>query len=159
MRPNPEVAVALLLPDSWSSGQPYFFMQCSITENVLPLDINWLELQSLAQVELTSEDEAHQIESALIPGTGSGGRAALPGEQVIRLLFDEPQRIRRIRLLFHEAKIERTQEFALRWSPDGGKSYHEIVRQQYNFSPPVSTCEGGFRCKYQKEGEQSECYG
>jgi len=24
----------------------------------------------------------------------------------------------------------------LRWSPDGGESCREIVRQQYNFSPP-----------------------
>jgi len=90
----------------------------------------------LAQVELTSEDAAHTIESALIPKARPGWRAALPGEQVIRLLFDEPQRIRRIRLLFREDQLERTQEFVLGWSPDGGKSYREIVRQQYNFSPP-----------------------
>jgi len=24
----------------------------------------------------------------------------------------------------------------LRWSPDGGRSFREIVRQQWNFSPP-----------------------
>ena len=29
----------------------------------------------------------------------------------------------------------------LRWSPDGGQSYREIVRQQYNFSPPAVTRE------------------
>ena len=29
----------------------------------------------------------------------------------------------------------------LRWSPDGGQSYREIVRQQYNFSPPGVTRE------------------
>ncbi len=29
----------------------------------------------------------------------------------------------------------------LRWSSDGGQSYREIVRQQYNFSPPGSTSE------------------
>jgi hypothetical protein len=38
--------------------------------------------------------------------------------------------------VFHEAEQERTQEFVLRWSPAGGQSYREIVRQQYNFSPP-----------------------
>ena len=32
--------------------------------------------------------------------------------------------------------MQRTQEFVLRWSPDGGRSYREIVRQQWNFSPP-----------------------
>jgi hypothetical protein len=29
----------------------------------------------------------------------------------------------------------------LRWSPDGGRSYREIVRQQYTFRPPGTTCE------------------
>ncbi len=29
-------------------------------------------------------------------------------------------------------------KFALRWSPDYGHSFREIVRQQWNFSPPVT---------------------
>src|ERR1700674_1039789 len=33
-------------------------------------------------------------------------------------------------------RTARTQEFVLRWSPDGGSSVKEIVRQQWNFSPP-----------------------
>jgi len=96
----------------------------------------WLDLERLAQVEITSEAPDYPIESALIPGTGSGWRAAEPGEQTVRLLFDEPLRLRRIHLEFHEGEQERTQEFVLRWSPDGGQSYQEILRQQYNFSPP-----------------------
>ena len=96
----------------------------------------WMDLEHLAQVEITSEDLDHPIESALIPGTGSGWRAAQPGEQTIRLRFDEPLRLKRIRLVFHEDKQARPQEFVLRWSPDGGQSYREILRQQYNFSPP-----------------------
>ena len=96
----------------------------------------WLDLERLAQVEITSEDADYPIESALIPGTGSGWRAAQPGEQTIRLLFDEPLRLKRIHLAFHEDEQERTQEFVLRWSSDGGQSYREILRQQYNFSPP-----------------------
>jgi hypothetical protein len=96
----------------------------------------WLDLERLAQVEITSEDVDQPIESALIPGTGSGWRAAQPGEQTIRLLFNEPLRLNRIHLVFSEGEVERTQEFVLRWSSDGGQSYREIVRQQYNFSPP-----------------------
>jgi len=72
---------------------------------------------------------------------GSGWRAAQPGEQTIRLRFDEPLRLQRIRLVFHEDEQGRTQEFVLRWSPDGGQSYREIVRQQYNFSPPEAVRE------------------
>lgn len=101
----------------------------------------WLDLNLLAQVEITSEDADFPIESALIPGTGPGWRAAQPGEQTIRLRFDEPQSLRRVHLRFHEEEQERTQEFVLRWSPDDGQSYREILRQQYNFSPPGATRE------------------
>jgi hypothetical protein len=101
----------------------------------------WMDLEPLAQVEITSEDVDHPIESALIPGTSLDWRAASPGEQTIRLLFNEPLRLRRIHLVFHEDEQERTQEFVLRWSPDGGQSYREIVRQQYNFSPPEAALE------------------
>jgi hypothetical protein len=101
----------------------------------------WMDLERLAQVEITSEDIDYPIESALIPGTGLGWRAAQPGEQTIRLLFDEPLRLRRIHLVFQEDEQARTQEFVLRWSPDGGQSYREVVRQQYNFSPPEATRE------------------
>ena len=101
----------------------------------------WLDLEHLAEVEITSEDVDHPIESALIPGTSWGWRAADPGEQTIRLWFDKPLRLKRIQLLFQEGEQERTQEFVLRWSPDGGQSYREIVRQQYNFSPPETVRE------------------
>jgi len=104
-------------------------------------ELGWIDLERLAQVEITSEDVGYPIESALIPGTGSGWRAAQPGEQTIRLRFDEPLRLKRIHLAFHEDEQERTQEFVLRWSPDGGQSYREILRQQYNFSPPEATPE------------------
>lgn len=99
----------------------------------------WLEVDRLAEVELTSEAAGHPIESALRPDGGPGWRAAEPGSQAIRLLFDWPRPLRRIRLVFDERERARTQEFVLRWSGDGGRSYREIVRQQYTFSPPGTT--------------------
>ncbi len=96
----------------------------------------WLDVEQLAQVEVTSEDAAHPIEAALAPGDERGWRAAQPGEQTIRLVFDRPQRLSRTWLRFVEADTARTHEFALRWSPDGGRSFREIVRQQWNFAPP-----------------------
>ena len=111
------------------------------SQHVGSVDQRWLDLQTLAQVELTSEDPAYPIESALGPGTGPGWRAAQAGPQTIRLLFDEPQHISRLHLVFQEHDHERTQQFVLRWSSDGGQSYREIVRQQYNFSPPGTTSE------------------
>ena len=102
---------------------------------------DWLPLESLAEVEITSEAAGHPIESALLPGGESGWRAEQPGEQVIRLKFDQPQRLRRIWLLFIEDERERTQEFVLRWLPEGGNAFRELVRQQWNFSPHGSTRE------------------
>jgi len=107
----------------------------------LPFDGAGIDLSKLATVEITSEDEAHPIECALRLGETRGWRAAEPGPQIIRLLFDQPQKLKRIWLVFEETETQRTQEFALRWSPDHGRSFREIVRQQWNFSPPVTVRE------------------
>jgi len=104
-------------------------------------DREWLNMEGLAEVEITSEDASHPIESALLLGHASGWRAAGPGKQTIRLLFAYPQRLRRIWLNFVEPRTERTQEYVLRWSPDGGQSFRETVRQQWNFSPQGTTSE------------------
>ena len=98
----------------------------------------WLDIQSAAVVEVTSEDPNCPIESAFDSGDARGWRAAAPGSQTIRLVFDQPQRLKCISLVFEENETARTQEFVLRWSPDGGSSVKEIVRQQWNFSPPDS---------------------
>jgi hypothetical protein len=102
---------------------------------------DWLNVEGLAEVEITSEEATHPIEAALLPGRPSGWRAAGPGTQTIRLLFTHPQRLRRIWLNFVEPRTERRQEYVLRWSPDGGQSFREIVRQQWNFSAQGATCE------------------
>jgi hypothetical protein len=102
-------------------------------------NISWLDLEALAQVEVTSEDAAHPIESALLTVGATGWRAESAGEQTVRLLFEAPQRLRRIRLLFREEKEARTQEFVLRWSPKTESSWRDVVRQQYHFSPSGAT--------------------
>jgi len=105
------------------------------------LDEGWLDLDSAASVEVTSEEKDYPIELALVSGEERGWRAAASGVQTIRLIFDKPQRLTRISLVFEESETERTQEFVLRWSPDGGRSFREIVRQQWNFSPHNTTRE------------------
>jgi hypothetical protein len=102
---------------------------------------NWLALEHIARIELTSEESSYAIEDALLYNSATGWRAAQPGEQTIRLIFDTPQSLRHIWLLFMEREVERSQEFVLRWSADDGKTFHEIVRQQWNFSPYGSTQE------------------
>jgi|SRR6516162_5965863 hypothetical protein len=96
----------------------------------------WLDVERNAVVEVTSEDEDYPVESAFASEDARGWRASGPGTQTIRLLFDQPQRIRCISLVFEENDIARTQEFVLRCSADGERPFKEIVRQQWNFSPP-----------------------
>ena len=102
---------------------------------------DWLKVEDLVEVEVTSEDNAHPIESALLPNPGSGWRAAEPGKQTVRLIFTRPQQVRRIQLNFLEPTAERTQEYVLRWSTNGGRSFQEIVRQQWNFNPQSAISE------------------
>jgi hypothetical protein len=106
-----------------------------------PADGNWLDLESLAKVEVTSEHTEFPVESALGAGKGPGWRAAEPGVQTILVEFDAPQRLKHIVLRFVGGEEERTQEFHLSWSADGGRSFREIVRQRWNFSPSGSTAE------------------
>lgn len=81
------------------------------------------------------------MESALTAGGGPGWLAGAAGEQTIRLVFDEPLPIRKIQIVFEEETRKRTQEFVLRWSGDAGRSFREILRQQYTFSPGGTTRE------------------
>ena len=100
----------------------------------------WLDLERLARVEVSSEDTEHPVEEALRIGGRAGWCAGASGPQTLRLYFEEPQRLQHIHVHFEERERVRTQEFVLRWSADG-KSFREIVRQQWNFSPSGSTSE------------------
>jgi hypothetical protein len=102
---------------------------------------DWLNLEQIAAVEVTSEAAGFPIDSALGVEQGSGWRASEPGEQRVRIIFDEPVSLSKMRLYFHEADRERTQEFVLTWSDGTGQAPIEIVRQQWNFSPSGSTDE------------------
>lgn len=98
-------------------------------------DQHWLNLEDIAELEISSEHPDYPIEFALLPNQASGWRAADPGLQTIRLIFNPPRTLRRIFLTFVETEVERTQEYSLRWSADGGETFLDIVRQQWNFSP------------------------
>src|SRR5258707_473784 len=110
-------------------------------QNAVAHDKGWLDLDLAAVVEGTSEDKDYPVEAALVAGETRGWRAADFGTQTIRLIFDQPQKLSRIALVFEETETARAQEFVLRWSTDGGSSFREIVRQQWNFSSPKTTRE------------------
>ena len=98
-------------------------------------------MDRLASVEVTSEEAGYPIESALLREGRRGWRAGSGGTQIIRIIFDEPQKLKRIQLIFEDAESTRTQEFILRWSSDTEPSFREIVRQQWNFSQPSAVRE------------------
>lgn len=103
---------------------------------------DWLSLEEIAEVEVSSEDPDRPIDGALVEGSGAAGwRAAQPGEQTLRIRFDEPRAVSHIRLVFDDTERERVQEFALRWSADGGRTFQPLVRQQFSFSPGGATRE------------------
>ena len=75
---------------------------------------------------------------------GSGGTrwvAGEPGEQTLLPVFDAPQVVRRVAVEVEEPEVARTQELLLSISGDGGRTYRELLRQEYTFSPPGTTFE------------------
>ena len=102
-----------------------------IPQNAPLRDQAWMDVDRIASVEVSSEEIDYPIESALLLEGKGGWRAANSGTQTIRLLFDEPQKLRRILLVFEDTENSRTREFVLRRSRDITYS-REIVRQQWN---------------------------
>jgi len=100
----------------------------------------WLDMDRIASIEVTSEQPGYPIESAL-RGESRGWRAANPGTQIVRMIFDQPQTLRRLWLVFEDSENARNQEFVLRWSRGQESSFREIVRQPWNFSPGGSVRE------------------
>jgi hypothetical protein len=105
-----------------------------MTSSTLLVEPPWLSTAEVEGVEATSEDRRYPIEQALADGTTGGWRAAEPGRQVVRVHFPAPRRLRRVVLEFRTPGDERTQEYVLRCSADGGTSTRDVVRQQWNFS-------------------------
>jgi F5/8 type C domain len=101
-------------------------------------------IADVATVQVTSEQPEHPIDHAFDTRRGPGGSrwvADAPGEQSVTLVFDRPQTIREVRIEVEELEVSRTQELALSLSSDGGRTYRELVRQEFNFSPSGTTFE------------------
>ena len=103
-----------------------------------------IDIATVATVLVTSESPDHPVDHAFDGDRGPGGSrrvAGEPGEQTLILAFDAPQAIRRVALEIEEAEVARSQELQLALSTDGGRTYREVLRQEYNFSPPGTTFE------------------
>ena len=64
----------------------------------------WLNVERVATVEITSEEKDYPVESVFAAGERQGWRAAEPEPQTLRLIFDQPQRLKQISLVFEEKK-------------------------------------------------------
>ena len=103
-----------------------------------------VDLATVAAVLVTSEDPEHPVDHTFDGLSGPGGTrwvAGETGEQAVILAFDAPPAIRRVVLGVEEREVARTQELQLAVSGDGGLTYRELVRQEFNFSPPGTTFE------------------
>ena len=102
-----------------------------------PISDLWRDLERIARVEISSEDQQFPIEHALGKKGTTGWRASAPGPQLIRLHFDEPLTIKRLHVHFVDPTAERSQEFAI--FAGSGSELKEVVRQQWSFSPNGAT--------------------
>lgn len=110
----------------------------------LDMGISALDIPAIATVIVTSEKPTHPIELIFDGKRGPGAsrwQAATPGQQGLILDFDKPQALRQLVLDIEEPEVSRTQILWISVSSDGGRSYRELIRQEYNFSPPGTTYE------------------
>src|SRR5882757_1688988 len=104
---------------------------------------NEVDIASCATIAYSSEDPAHPVEHLLDGRSGPGATrwiSARPDviEQIV-VEFDQPQIISRLVYEVEEAVRERTQEVRVEVSEDGGRTYRQILVQEYTFSPRGAT--------------------
>ena len=99
------------------------------------------DIPALATVLVTSEAPDHPVDHLFDASDGPGGTrwiAAADGEQTLVLAFDAPQTIRAVGIEAEEPGATRTNVLTISLSDDGGRTYRERIRQEFNFSPGTS---------------------
>ena len=103
-----------------------------------------IDIAKVATVQVSSEQNDHPIDHVFDHSRGPGGSRWIadgPGEQTVILVFDTPLTITRIGVEVEEVAVSRTQELSVSVSDDGGRTYRNLVRQEFNFSPRATTFE------------------
>lgn len=102
-----------------------------------------IDIAGCATIAYSSEQPDHPIEHLLDNNSGLGATrwiSARPNTiEHILVEFDRPQAISRLVYEVEEAERERTQEVRVEVSEDGGRTYCQILVQEYNFSPGGAT--------------------
>jgi hypothetical protein len=98
-----------------------------------------IDIAGSATVAYSSENPSHPVEHLLDGRSGPGATrwiSARPDTiEHIVVEFDQPQAISRLVYEVEEAERERTQEVRVEASEDGGRTYRQILVQEYTFSP------------------------
>jgi hypothetical protein len=102
-----------------------------------------IDIADCATIAYSSENPAHPVEHLLDGRCGAGATRWISARrdtvEHIVVEFDRPQAISRLVYEVEEAIRERTQEVRVEVSEDGGRSYRQILVQEYNFSPGGAT--------------------
>jgi hypothetical protein len=102
-----------------------------------------IDIAREAAIAYSSEDPDHPLEHLIDRHFGRGGTrwagARQDATERIVLEFDHPQRISRLVYEVEERLQERTQEVRVEVSTDHGRSYRQVLVQEYTFSPQGAT--------------------
>jgi hypothetical protein len=102
-----------------------------------------IDIVSRATLTYSSEDRDHPLEHLIDGHYGPGGTrwaSARPNaSERIVLEFDHPQRISCLVYEVEECWLERTQEVRVEVSSDHGRTYRQVLAQEYTFSPQGAT--------------------
>ena len=102
-----------------------------------------IDIACCATIAYSSEDAAHPVENILDGQSGPGGTSWVSARpdtaEHIVVEFDQPRAISRLVYEVQETMRERTQEVRVEASDDGGRTYRQILVQEYNFSARGAT--------------------
>jgi hypothetical protein len=105
----------------------------------LPQGSGEIDIAGRATVAYSSEDPAHPVEHLIDGHYGRGSThwasARTDATERIVLEFDLPQQVSHLVYEAEECRQERTQEVRVEVSSDHGRSYRQLLVQEYNFSP------------------------
>ena len=125
------------------NASPLRKRQLRVDEPMRAQGADELDIASCATIAFSSEDPSHPVEHLLDGCSGPGATRWMSARSnVIEQLvveFDQPQTISQLVYEVEETTNERTQEVRVEVSGDGGRTYRQILVQEYTFSPRGAT--------------------
>jgi hypothetical protein len=118
-------------------------LMMSEQRSTFPESSGEIDIAKHAMLGYSSEDPHHPLDHLIDGRCGRGGTrwaSARPNAtELIVLEFDRPQRISHLVYEVEECRQARTQEVRVEVSADGGRTYRQVLAQDYTFSPQGAT--------------------